>query len=332
MKKNTTIFIFLISLLSGHSSAQPGDRYLEDRLRWFNEAQDSIKKYPDDLFHRWVRLDILFAPQFHITTKPTDSLMQYLASSSQYYLYVKDSFDVDYNQMSERQLKKDIKEQKAAAKLGIFLLLNQEELINDLTSLIKSDIVFNSRSRYTSGHYNTATKSAFFLKRGQLYYVTGHPEKALQDYLKAIENNPDKVLIRHVYTSIAAYYYSKKNYSVTLNYTKLAEPAKEDTTCFKGERPEDYNYERVKLDIMKEANDSTSFVSYLQNRSASYLNYYYSLIQTSNAENRLNSESQSVFTRSKEYELMIYSYLLELNPEIGADEFKKHKKAIVNKL
>lgn len=65
---------------------------------------------------------------------------------------------------------------------------------------------------------------------------------------------------------------------MALKYIHLAEPAIEDSTCSKGQEPFLYLYEREKLGLMKRHEDSTAYVNYLQNRSASYLNWYYSII------------------------------------------------------
>lgn len=82
---------------------------------------------------------------------------------------------------------------------------------------------------------------------------------------------------------------------------------------------------------MKRYNNSSSYVTHLQNRTISYLNYYYSLMET--ADSNDNKYYIAIaYERSREYELLIYNYLIELNPRTGAKEFKKHKKLIVEKI
>ncbi|MFZ6053051.1 hypothetical protein [Halocola ammonii] len=327
-----------LCLMPAYTFAQPGDPDLEHRLRYFNEAQDSVITYPDNLFYRWVRLDILFTPYFEVQTKPTSNLKDYLTHSNQFYQYVADTLLENYQPCHMCQFEKR-KKYNPASKLGSFLLNNQNQLIADLTDLINSDI--NSLGLIPNGlsvFVDTPNKSDFLYKRGQFYYFTGRAEKGLKDFLAALDCSPDEELKTRIYTSIAAYYYTnekveqKENYHKALKYLQLAEPALEDSSYSRGELARDYLYEIEKLDLMKRYSDSTSYVNYLQNRSAGFLNRYYELMAKEEEEGSPYYTTDKVYARSREYELTIYDYLLELNPNTGVDEFKKHKKLIIGKI
>lgn len=338
MKSILTKLIFLSIFITGHVFAQPGDPDLEHRLRWFSEAQDSVIKHPDNLYYRWARLDILFSPYFYVQTKPTDDLKEYLSSSNQFYQYVADSLVESYQPCDMCQFK-NRKRYNPASKLGSFLLTNQYQLITDLTDLINLGKTFDSnRSSFPGVHVDNPNKAHFLYKRGQFYYFTGKKEKGLIDFSSALSYAPDEALKKQIYTSLAAYYYNTENtgsqedYNLALKFLRLAEPALEDSSYYKGEVPRDYHFEREKIDLMKRYGDSTSLVMYLQNRAAGYLNYYYSLMATIPPDDHYYKECGKALERSREYEMMIYTFLYENDPKTKAVEYKKHKKLIVEKI
>lgn len=338
MKSILTAFTILLSLMSNYTFAQPGDPDLEHRLRWFNIVQDSVIKNPDNLYFRWARLDVLFTPYFSVQTKATDNLKEYLSNSSQFYAYVADTLIENFQPCDMCRFTKR-KKYNPASKLGSFLLNNQNQLISDLSNLINSDNTIKSQiSNNVVLYVKNADKSDFLYKRGQLYYLTGKADKGLNDFLAALNHSPREELKKRIHTSLAAYYYTiensdlQENYTMALKNIQLAEPALEDNSYFKGEEPNDYHYEREKLELMKRYNDSTSYVNYLQNRATGYLNHYYSLLESIDPKDHYYYKCDKAYKRSREYELMIYNYLIELNPKTGVVEFKVHKKLIVERL
>ncbi|MDP2386678.1 MAG: hypothetical protein Q8M29_09930 [Bacteroidota bacterium] len=339
MKKNLATLIFLLSFTLVDTLAQPGDDDHKIRLKYFHAIQDSIQKYPDNLFYKWVRLDLLFNPLFEIQTKPTKKIENFLSKSAHFSLYIQDSIVHSSRPHYMSSALIITKTYNPAKTLGDFLLKNQDVLIADLTKLIENNLKFENRFMNSIGQYNpTANKSNFLYKRGQFYYLTGETEKGLTDFTSALNFFPKDDLTKRIYTSLAAYYYNiekpvqKENYELALKFISLVEPAIEDNSYNKGAEPQLYRYEREKLELMKRYNDSTSYVSYLQNRSVGFLNYYYSLMEIVNGEDRQDFAMDEAFARSREYELMIYDYLIELNPSTGAEEFKKHKKLIIEKI
>jgi len=338
MKVLPTLLYFLF-LAATPVIAQPGDPDLEHHVRYFNEIQDSIVKYPNEPFYKWVRADLLFSPYFDIDTKSSEELEKFLSYSSEYQLYVQDSIAIGQRVSPMSAKVFYYKKANPAHVLGDFIVKNQKRLIADLTELIERDATFKDRFMNTIGQYTaTANKSSFLYKRGQLYYVSGHPEKAIQDYMAALDAIPFDELKSRIYLSIAAYYCNtedtkqKENYALALKYLKIIEPAIEDSSFSKGEEPGYYGYEREKLALMRKYDDSTAYVNYLQNRAASYLNYYYSILAERAVNNKPSDQEQQAFDRAHEYELMIYEYLKELNTGISEDELKKQKKIIEGKL
>lgn len=206
------IFLFLLCLAPSHAFAQPGDPDMKHHLRYFHEIQDSILKYPNNLFYKWVRADLLFSPYFQIQTKPTIELKEYLDHSSQYELYTLDSVvkTARPHYMSSELIVS--KTYNPVSVLGDFLLGNQNVIIADLTELIEADAKFKNRFMGTIGQYvGIANKSYFLYKRGQLHYLSGSPEKGLNDYMTALDYEPLQDLKKRIYTSIAAYYYNIGN-------------------------------------------------------------------------------------------------------------------------
>jgi len=326
------LFLFFLYIAPDQTFAQPGDDDMKLHSRYFHQRQDSVLKNPNNVIYKWMRLDLLFNPYFHLQTKPTKELSDYLHHSDQYGLYVEDSITKSSrpHYMSSELIV--TKTYNPARELGDFLLENQDKLIEELSNLIDTDAKFKYE------YYDSVNKPFFLYKRGQFQYLNGNPEKGLKDFISALDFNPTEDLKKRIYTSIAAYYYNneklerKENYTLALKYLRLAEPAIEDSTCSKGQEPFLYLYEREKLGLMKKHEDSTAYVNYLQNRSASYLNWHYSIIAKRERNTTPTDQGDKAFKTGREYELMIYEYLKEISPEISEDELKKHKKIIINKL
>lgn len=340
MKSNSTImktiqpllFLFFLYLAPDQTFAQPGDDDKIHHSRYFHQRQDSVLKNPDNVMYKWMRLDLLFNPYFRLQTKPTKSLSDYLRHSDQYHLYVEDSI-TEWSR--PHYMSSDLivtKTYNPARELGDFLLGNQDKLIEELSKLIDTD------AKFIDEYSRSVDKPFFLYKRGQFQYLSGNPEKGLKDFISALDYSPTVDLKKRIYTSIAAYYYNneqlelKENYRLALQYIRLTEPVIEDSSYSKGEEPMQYLYEKEKLDVMRKYGDSTEYVNYLQNRVISYLNHYYSLMETMKPEDHYYYKCDDAFERSRKYELMIYNYLIELNPSTGAEEFKKHKKLIIEKI
>ena len=199
MKKNLATLIFLLSFTSVDTLAQPGDDDHKIRLKYFHAIQDSIQKYPDNLFYKWVRLDLLFSPLFEIQTKPTEKMEDFLSKSAHFSLYIQDSIVHSSRPHYMSSTLIITKTYNPAKTLGDFLLKNQDVLIADLTKLIENNLKFENRFMNSIGQYNpTANKSNFLYKRGQFYYLTGETEKGLNDFTSALNFFPKDDLTKRI--------------------------------------------------------------------------------------------------------------------------------------
>jgi hypothetical protein len=336
MKYLLPLFALLTLACSSHAFAQPGDPDLEHRLRWFNAVQDSVIAYPDDPYYRWARLDLLFSPQFDLNTAPREELKDYLWHSSQYGDYVRDSLVYSFQPCDMCRFE-SVKRLNPATKLGAFLLNNQEQLVSDLTWLIASDLRFEAGYVEGANYIRSANKASFYYKRAQFYYLTGRSEAAEEDYLQALEHQPDADLKQSIYISLAAYYFQEApseredHYPLALQYLQLIEPCIEDSTFSKGKAPAEYVYERERLALMKQ-HAPEDYLRYLQNRSLGYLNHYYFLLAGRDVEGERASAIETAHARSWEYEQMIYAYLLERFPDLDMEALKRVKKEMVERL
>ena len=117
------------------------------------------------------------------------------------------------------------------------------ELFNDLNKLIDNNVVIDN--------HNIAE---FKMLRGRLFYFSGETDKALDDYLFALNYNVffrNSELNDDIYISIAAYYYNleekltEKNARQTLKYLNMANPI----GCNSNQTPD--CFEREKIELLK---------------------------------------------------------------------------------
>lgn len=332
----TILLLASAVLIANVSRAQPGDPDLKLRLQYFHTILDSLRADPDNPYVKWARVDLLFDPVTTIWDGPTEELNAFLSKSSQFELYVRDTVVKMYRTTHMSAQRFERKYVNPASELGDFLLEHQSVLINDLTELIESGVVFNRHGLANVGCFReSANRAHFYYKRGQFYYFTGQATKALADFQAALDNEPPEPLKERIQTSIAAYHYSRaksgsvESYPIALEYIHLIEPAMEDSTCCAGAVPRDwYQYEEPKLELMRWFEDSVSYVNYLQNRSAGFLNLYYSIL----TERSDYTSREIALSRAQKYEVMIYDYLRAIDPDVGPKTLIQHKKIIIDKL
>ncbi len=323
---------FTVAFIPNLSQAQPGDFYGEHRLRWFIEVQDSVEQYPDDLFYKWARMELIFRPYFDLYTPAYDNLDSYTKRMSIYQSYQKDSIVVSRKQACKMCGPKRVLVENPANELRNFVLDNQENLLSDLNMLIEEKPTYVDRWAPGNRRPLTANLASYLYRRGQLYYVTDKPEDALKDYKKALESNPTGELKKEIYVSIAGIHLQSKDNRLALKYLNLAEPAIEDSTHLSENLPAYYRYESVKLALLDSLGDSTAIVNYLQNRSANYLGHYYTRLGERNPKEKPTHAEGEAIRKAEEYELMIYEYLKRNRAETGPSSFLNHKKAILDKL
>lgn len=124
-------------------------------------------------------------------------------------------------------------------KYHLFYFKNSNELLYDLNKLINNNIVI--------GNHNIVE---FKMLRGRLYYFSNELDKALEDYLSALNNInvKDTDLNDDIYISIAAYYYNledsltEENARQTLKYLEKVNPnfcnSNQTVDCLEKEKKE----------------------------------------------------------------------------------------------
>ena len=131
---------------------------------------------------------------------------------------------------------------------------NGTELFEDLNKLINNNVVIKN--------HNIAE---FKMLRGRLYYFSGETDKALDDYLFALNYNAsfrNSELNDDIYISIAAYYYNleeklaKENARQTLKYINMANPI----GCNSNQTPD--CFEREKIELLKFLKEEQQLKSY----------------------------------------------------------------------
>lgn len=319
-----TIFTLLILFSTFcQAFAQPGDQYHEFPYRNFQNVQDSIKKYPKDPFYRWVRLEIIFKPRFELHTKSTALVKDYFKYYDFYREY--DGPDsiivrrVPYRNEMGRWTKKV---KNPTREMGDFLINNKAQLVKDLNLLIQQNVTYNNRQMNNHLIYS-GNKPSYLYRRGKLFYLTGEPEKAREDYLTALENEPSNDLKKEILLAIAAYYYTQDSVTEESQRQALKYLDLYNGTWAKGYY---YTYEEEKINLLKSLKDSTTLITYFQNGAAmAWKNYFYLYKDKySNADKQISNAIK--------YEQMLFEYLKELNPNCTIEEFKEHKKIILEKI
>jgi hypothetical protein len=131
---------------------------------------------------------------------------------------------------------------------------NSTELFDDLNKLINNNVVI--------ANHNIAE---FKMLRGRLYYFSGEKDKALDDYLFALNynasfHNPE--LNDDIYISIAAYYYNleekltEENARQALKYVNMANP----NGCHSNQTSD--CYEREKKELLKFLKEEQTLIAY----------------------------------------------------------------------
>jgi tetratricopeptide (TPR) repeat protein len=131
---------------------------------------------------------------------------------------------------------------------------NSTELFNDLNKLINNNIVVDN--------HNTAE---FKMLRGRLHYFSRETDKALDDYLFALNYNTsfrNSELNDDIYISIAAYYYNledsltEENARQALKYVEMTNP----NSCHSNQTPD--CYEREKKELLKFLKEDKKLIEY----------------------------------------------------------------------
>lgn len=257
------IYIILL-LLSFNSYSQPGD-IIGWNINRVNEINSLLKIDTNNHQLLWERLEIVFNTHFNLytqTRKPTPK--------------------------SDLMLTGEDGRLNSAYK-NINVLTDLNYLIADTTNIT-----------ITHNYKKTITSANFYYKRGQYYYLNGEPEKALEDYLIALNKKPNQYLIDRISISIAAYYYNlDENFNLSnlekaLEYIDIAIPKEIENTPETFEYFTDRNhhpFEREKIMLLELVGKDIRHRNYLKSLAKSHLHLYNKEIQKSDEYKANHSHS-----------------------------------------
>jgi len=169
MKK---IIYIIFGLFSLNLYAQPGDVPIL-RAHFFNELTKQIRQDPDNYELIWERMEISFHPRFNIFTKSGE--LENVNTR-------KEEFEAFANFQAIR--------------------FEGVDILADINKLIDNKVVFNEFADDKTGLVD------FVFLRGKAYYLMGETEKALDDYLYALNSDSNYREREDICTAIAAYYYN----------------------------------------------------------------------------------------------------------------------------
>ncbi len=270
--KNILYLLFIFSL---NLYGQPGDKFGVLRMGEFIELSDSIAKYPDNYELKWVRTEMMFSPYFDMYTQPI--------------LFSKNDSIADLFQNLEVLSYKEI---------NIELELNKI-----IEKNIELEIDAIDYPYYTCPDGNKITKAHLLYKRGQYYYLNNKTDRALEDFLMALNLNPPKHLKERICISIAAYYYTfdkvpkRVNLEKSLKYIDMVTPTKYEVDPRVINKTGDHNYdlfENEKISLLISTNQQERLFNYLLNLSKSWLSFHWLQINSpANSEYSSYSKSSS---------------------------------------
>ncbi|MCU0350672.1 MAG: hypothetical protein MUF43_07565 [Flavobacterium sp.] len=148
----------------------------------------------------------------------------------------------------------DIYKKSGTIKMELSYFSNADELFDGLNKLINNNFVTHN--------HNIAE---FKMLRGRFYYFSGETNRALDDYLSALNYDAsirNTALNDKIYISIAAYYYNleekltDENARHTLKYLNLAEP----NSCHSNMTSD--CFEREKIELLKFLKEEKQLINY----------------------------------------------------------------------
>ncbi|MCL2327798.1 MAG: hypothetical protein FWC39_04710 [Bacteroidetes bacterium] len=194
--------------------------------------------------------------------QPGYSFAEIRAMSEKYFQEINEQLEKDPNNLEliwervkmEFEYQLDIKTKPENFKNKIFHYENPTDLFSDLTKLIDNNFVTHST-------YETHNIAEFLLLRGRAYYFSGEMDKALQDYLLALNYVNSQHITDDINLSIAAYYYNleenltAENARQALKYVNLLARnscSNQIADC----------YEQEKIDLLKFLGDDEELENY----------------------------------------------------------------------
>jgi hypothetical protein len=251
--KNLILIPFL--LLSANLFAQPGDMVGMRRLR-FEAITKELEKHPNNYELIWERLNIASNPNFDLYSRGN---------------VVKHEQPFDFHETSFWPLR---------------FPFSYEEQLADIDKLIDNKAEIKEHDRISN-------IVDFTFLRGKIYYLLGDYEKALKNYLFALNNidesdakgnNSSKK--QAICISLAAYYYNprdnsgnyhrfderEENLRQALKYIDMVSPLEftDDNYCKSIADP----FERDKIDLLTYLNENARLENYYKKRMRSRYEYF----------------------------------------------------------
>jgi tetratricopeptide (TPR) repeat protein len=278
MKKQLT-FIFLLIIQFSYSQPSQLD-FVNSRLRQLEVIAESLVKNPKNYELIWERTELIFKPHFSIYSRPSKEI------------------ENDSTLITEA-----FYEHSALKFKGIDVLDELNKLINNADKLTVA--VHNSLSNDFEYYVNS---SNFFYKRGQYYYLKNNPSKAIEDYLTALNSNPDEITKKDICVAISAYYFNlgldsepttaktqtQSNLVKSLEYIDMISPQFDKEVqdlSAKQYLHHDYDFEQEKLHLLELTNNKIRLANFHINKTYSLFNLYNKLVEDSLVDNTKNSDT-----------------------------------------
>lgn len=288
--------IYLLLLLSTHIIAQPADDIPALREQKVQEITKALLTDPGNVHLIWERVNLIFDPYFDIYTKP-------------------------HPQPDIRDASADFYGRTAFAYKDINILTELNKLIEKKTVIIDTGGRNNGIDEIISN-----TPASLYFRRGQYYYLNNLLDKALDDYLMALNTKPSDNLKERICFALAVYYYNSEkrnhiqNMEKALEYIDMVTPLIYETQprvlSYYSEAYPD-RYEQEKIMLLKETHKKDRLKGYLQNLAISYLTLYlHDIHQPDDYKKQHSYTIPETLKRGLSYLSILSDYYFE-NGEVG---------------
>lgn len=277
MKKN---LVFILLFIAHFSYSQPGGKervMVQIRVREIETITDSLLKYPRNYELIWERTELLFRPYFSMYSRPKKEIENDTLS-------LRHAF-YDYSSTKYKNI--DILDE-----------------INKLISNANTSKTLVLKNRSVNNYVN---KSNFYYKRGQYYYLRNDVKKSLEDYLTALNYNPDENTKKDICIAIAAYYFNldwnpnmktadfhtQSNLEKALQYIDMISPKFDNEIIdLQTEQYLQYegSFEQEKLKLLEMTKQYERLASFHINKTYSLFKLYNKLIDESKTSKIENSD------------------------------------------
>lgn len=277
MKKN---LVFILLFIAHFSQSQPGGREREivnNRILELETITDSLLKYPKNYELIWERTELLFRPYFSMYSRPKEEIEKDTLS-------LRDTF-YGYSITKYKNI----------------------DILDEINKLISNANTFKTLVLKNGSANIYVNKSNFYYKRGQYFYLKNDVKKSLEDYLTALNYNPDENTKINIYIAIAAYYYnldwnsdtktadfhSQSNLEKALQYIDMISPKfDKEIVDLQSEQYLNFEgfFEQEKLKLLEMTRQYERLTYFHINKTYSLFNLYNKLIDESKTSKTENND------------------------------------------